>query len=44
MTYTIYDTHTRTTKGIYKNVRTARSKADKLDNIYGAYRYKVIKR
>lgn len=41
-TYVIVDRHTGATIGKpYTNARRARSRADKLDNEYGAYRYSV---
>lgn len=39
--YQIIDKQTGLTMGTYKNRKTARNKADKLDNQYGAYRYYV---
>lgn len=40
--YKIIDKQTGLTVGAFKNRRTARNKADKLDNIYGGYRYYVV--
>ena len=39
--YQIIDKQTQQVKGTFKNRHTARNKADKLDNIYGGYRYYV---
>lgn len=39
--YQVIDRQTQEVKGTYKNRSTARNKADKLDNAYGAYRYCV---
>jgi hypothetical protein len=41
--YTLIDGHTKKVLKEYKSHqrKTARNRADKLDNIYGAYRYHV---
>ena len=39
--YQVIDRHTQSIIGTYKSRKRATNKADKLDNIYGAYRYKV---
>lgn len=40
--YRIYDHHTKYfVGGIYTTFKRALSKADKLDNIFGGYRYSV---
>jgi hypothetical protein len=39
--YEIYDTHNRCTIATYKTRKAARTRADRLDNIYGAVRYTV---
>ena len=41
MTYIVIDTHTDEVKGRYKTRPQANRRADRLDNIYGAYRYAV---
>lgn len=39
--YQVIDKQTSQILGTFKNRKTARNKADKLDNVYGAYRYYV---
>jgi len=39
--FQIIDKQTNLTAGTFKNRKTARNKADKLDNVYGGYRYYV---
>lgn len=39
--YEIIDLHTKAVVGTYTNRKRARTRADNLDNDYGAYRYIV---
>ena len=41
MTYTIFDSETKTCTGNYKSAKTARKVADRKNEEHGAYRYFV---
>lgn len=40
--YQVIDSRTQYIMGTYSTMRRALNKADKLDNIFGGYRYQVI--